>query len=108
MTCSSNNILQNGSNETSEVSFPVSTNMIIGSPTVPIQDVSSNVSLDGFQQVENKNKKKANVNLRHLKGVSAGVEPPALQHLSTCSAPQHLSSTSALGQHLLSTCQALF
>ena len=64
MTSSSNNISQNCSKETSEVSFPGSTNMTIGSPTAPIQDVSSNdissndVSLDDFQQVENKNKKK--------------------------------------------------
>ncbi|CAF4346147.1 unnamed protein product, partial [Rotaria sp. Silwood2] len=59
MTSSSNNILQNCSNETSVVSAPSSTNMIIGSPTVPIKNgLSSNVSLDGFQQVENKNKNK--------------------------------------------------
>ncbi|CAF3879155.1 unnamed protein product, partial [Rotaria sp. Silwood1] len=37
----------------------VSTNMIIDSPTVPIQNgLASNVSLDGFQQVENKKNKK--------------------------------------------------
>ncbi|CAF1940284.1 unnamed protein product [Rotaria magnacalcarata] len=59
MAFSSNNILQNCLNETSVVSATVSTNMIIGSPTVPIQnELSSNVSLDGFQQVENKNKNK--------------------------------------------------
>ncbi|CAF4630407.1 unnamed protein product, partial [Rotaria sp. Silwood2] len=59
MTSSSNNIVQNCLNETSVVSAPVSTNMIIGSPTVPIKNgLSSNVSLDGFQQVENKKKKK--------------------------------------------------
>ncbi|CAF0934419.1 unnamed protein product [Rotaria sordida] len=57
MTSSSNNILQNCSTETSVVSVPVSTNMIIGSPTVSIQNgLSSNISLDGSQQVENKNK----------------------------------------------------
>ncbi|CAF1282535.1 unnamed protein product [Rotaria sordida] len=51
MTSSSNNILQNCSNETSVVSAPVSTNMIIDSPTVPIQNgLSSNGSFDGFQQ----------------------------------------------------------
>ncbi|CAF3058015.1 unnamed protein product [Rotaria sp. Silwood2] len=37
MTSSSNNILQNYSNETSVVSAPVSTNMVIGLPTVPIK-----------------------------------------------------------------------
>ena len=59
MASSSNNILQNCLNETSVVSATVSTNMIIGSPTVPIQnELSSNVSLDGFQQVDNKKKKK--------------------------------------------------
>ena len=59
MTSSSNNILQTGLNETAMVSIPVSTNMIIGSPSVPIHDVvSSNVSTDGFQQVENKHKEK--------------------------------------------------
>ncbi|CAF2125438.1 unnamed protein product, partial [Rotaria magnacalcarata] len=59
MASSSNNILQNCLNETSVVSATVSKNMIIGSPTVPIQnELLSNVSLDGFQQVENKNKNK--------------------------------------------------
>ncbi|CAF3376468.1 unnamed protein product [Rotaria socialis] len=59
MASSSNNILQNCLNETSVVSATVSTNMIIDSPTVPIQnELSSNVTLDGFQQVENKKKKK--------------------------------------------------
>ncbi|CAM4815185.1 unnamed protein product, partial [Rotaria magnacalcarata] len=51
MASSSNNILQNCLNETSVVSATVSKNMIIGSPTVPIQnELLSNVSLDGFQQ----------------------------------------------------------
>ncbi|CAF3453526.1 unnamed protein product [Rotaria socialis] len=59
MASSSNNILQNCLNEISVVSATVSTNMIIDSPTVPIQnELSSNVTLDGFQQVENKKKKK--------------------------------------------------
>ncbi|CAF1074255.1 unnamed protein product [Rotaria sordida] len=59
MTSSSNNILQKCSTETSVVSVPVSTNIIIDSPTISIQNgLSSNVSLDGFQQVENKNKNK--------------------------------------------------
>ncbi|CAM4986179.1 unnamed protein product [Rotaria socialis] len=59
MASSSNNILQNCLNETSVVSATVSTNKIIDSPTVPIQnELSSNVTLDGFQQVENKNKNK--------------------------------------------------
>ncbi|CAM4852188.1 unnamed protein product [Rotaria magnacalcarata] len=59
MTSSSNNILQNCLNETLVVSAPVSSNMVIGSLTVPIQnELSSNISLDGFQQVENKTKKR--------------------------------------------------
>ncbi|CAF5033088.1 unnamed protein product, partial [Rotaria sp. Silwood1] len=59
MTSSSNNILQNCLNKTSVVLAQVSTNMIIDSPTVPIQNgLASNVSLDGFQQVENKKNKK--------------------------------------------------
>ncbi|CAF2970823.1 unnamed protein product [Rotaria sp. Silwood2] len=59
MTSSSSNIVQNCLNETSVVSAPVSTNMIIGSPTVPIKNgLTPNVPLDGFQQVENKKKKK--------------------------------------------------
>ncbi|CAF1238008.1 unnamed protein product [Rotaria magnacalcarata] len=51
MTSSSNNILQNCLNETSMVSVPVSSNMVIGSTTVPIQnELSSNISFDGFKQ----------------------------------------------------------
>ncbi|CAF3731030.1 unnamed protein product [Rotaria socialis] len=62
MASSLNNIVQNCLNETSVVSATVSTNMIIGSPTVPIQNErSSNVSLDGFQQVEKKKKKKKKI-----------------------------------------------
>ena len=59
MASSSNNILQNCLSETLVVSATVSINMIIGSPTIPIQnELSSNVSPDGFQQVEKKKKKK--------------------------------------------------
>ncbi|CAF4353707.1 unnamed protein product, partial [Rotaria sordida] len=48
--------------ETSMVSALVSTNMIIDSPTVPIQNgLSFNGSLDGFQQVEKKKKKKKKI-----------------------------------------------
>ncbi|CAF4023988.1 unnamed protein product, partial [Rotaria magnacalcarata] len=51
MTSSSNNILQNCLNETSMVSVPVSSNMVIGSTTVLIQNgLSSNISFDGFKQ----------------------------------------------------------
>ncbi|CAF3070522.1 unnamed protein product [Rotaria sp. Silwood2] len=68
MTSSSNNILQYCSNDTSVVSAPVSTNMVIGSLTVPIKNgLSSTLSLDGFQQVENKNKNK----IKHKLATSA-------------------------------------
>ena len=57
MTSYSNNIMENCLNEKTGSSAPVSTNMIIDSPSAsPYNGVSSNVSLDGFQQVENKKK----------------------------------------------------
>ena len=57
MTSYSNNIMENCLNEKTGSSAPVSTNMIIVSPSAsPYNGVSSNVSLDGFQQIENKKK----------------------------------------------------
>ena len=59
MTSCSNNVSQNCSNETFMISAPVSTNMVTDPLSITIQhELSSNVSLDGFQQVEKKNKKK--------------------------------------------------
>ncbi|CAF1590902.1 unnamed protein product [Rotaria magnacalcarata] len=59
MTSSSNIILKNCSNEKSGSSIPVSTNMIIDSPIASLNNsVSTNVLLDDFQLVENKNKTK--------------------------------------------------
>ncbi|CAF2056880.1 unnamed protein product, partial [Rotaria magnacalcarata] len=59
MTSSSNNILKNCSNEKSGSSIPISTNMIIDSPIASLNNsVSTNVLLDDFQLVENKNKNK--------------------------------------------------
>ncbi|CAF1378995.1 unnamed protein product, partial [Rotaria sordida] len=95
MTSSSNNILQNCLNETSVVSAPVSTNMIIDSPTVPSHDeLSSNVSFDGCQQVENKKKKK----IKH-KLTTSTIKKKRTHYqtniISKSAAPSPLSSISA-------------
>ena len=62
MTSCSNNVSQNCSNETFMVSAPVSTNMVTDPPSISIQhELSSNVSLDGFQQAEKKKKYKRTI-----------------------------------------------
>lgn len=59
MTSTSNNILHNDLNETAEVSVPVLKHMIIDPPIGSIHNgLSSMISIDGYQQVENKKKKK--------------------------------------------------
>ncbi|CAF1931741.1 unnamed protein product [Rotaria magnacalcarata] len=59
MTSFSNNILQNGLDEASEVSAAVPKQTIVDPPIIPICNrMSSMVSLDDFQEVGNKNKNK--------------------------------------------------